>query len=58
MCCEIPELANAAGLRWDRGQDPLYTRDKDDPTPLVLREAWRTISIDTKLRGDAIKNVD
>jgi hypothetical protein len=56
LCCEIPELANAAGLRFASGFTFLVTRKPQSskpgegfPFPLVLRNAWRTMNLPSGL---------
>ncbi|MEV0696485.1 hypothetical protein AB0I53_00990 [Saccharopolyspora sp. NPDC050389] len=60
MCCEIPELANAAGLRWDDKRKGFHTREPAEdaptpglyPTPWILRNALRTYDIPPEWKKD------
>jgi hypothetical protein len=61
MCCEMPELANAAAIKVVSPNSALITRDPagntvlaGSPNPLVLTPVYRTIAISTDLYGRAI----
>jgi hypothetical protein len=58
MCCEFPELANAAAIDVVDRSSGLFTRDPQgdkvlggSPTPLVIGPVYRTIEIDKKIYG-------